>query len=43
MDAQRSIDDLLSLAEASPFGEKPSLERMRRLVLLGDPTSGCGY
>jgi dihydrofolate synthase/folylpolyglutamate synthase len=42
MDTQRSIDDLLwSLAHASPFGEKPDLGRMRRLLaLLGDPHIG---
>jgi dihydrofolate synthase/folylpolyglutamate synthase len=42
MDTQQSIDDLLwSLAHASPFGEKPDLGRMRRLLaLLGDPHVG---
>src|SRR4051794_32255144 len=42
MDMQRPIDDLLwSLAHASPFGEKPDLGRMRRLLaLLGDPHVG---
>jgi dihydrofolate synthase/folylpolyglutamate synthase len=42
MNELRTIDDMLwSLAHASPFGEKPDLERMRRLLaLLGDPHIG---
>lgn len=42
METPRPIDDLLwSLAHASPFGVKPDLGRMRRLLaLLGDPHIG---